>query len=328
MERTLASIQLVTDIQPIAKADRLELATVLGWKVVVKKGEFQVGDKCIYCEVDSLLPEIAKFEFMRPRGFRLKTATLRGQLSQGLCFRTELFAMPHLEVGTDVTQQLGIELYRHPSEDDPDSDVIGPLPGYLPRTKEPRIQSHPELLQEMQGLSCYISTKINGKSCTVSTFEKKPLVCGRRGAMREYRESPYWKAVNRYHILSKLKGTRSRYAVQGEIAGPGIMKNHLELDQPDFFAFNVYDIEEGKYLGFLDFIAFCSGLQLQTVPINRENVPFHFTMEELIYMARGKYESGNAREGIVVRTMEEGYSMTLKGRHSFKVLNNKALLGE
>lgn len=87
MERKLASIRTITDIQPIDRADAIEVAAVGGWKVVVKKGEFRPGDLCIYCEVDSFLPIRDEFEFLRKssykkmkdgsEGFRLRTAKIR-----------------------------------------------------------------------------------------------------------------------------------------------------------------------------------------------------------------------------------------------------------
>ena len=48
MARTLASIQRIFEIVPIEGADRIELAKVLGWQVVVKKGQFKPGDLCVY----------------------------------------------------------------------------------------------------------------------------------------------------------------------------------------------------------------------------------------------------------------------------------------
>jgi len=41
--RKLASIQNILEINPIPKADAIEVAKVLGWEIVVKKGEFQVS---------------------------------------------------------------------------------------------------------------------------------------------------------------------------------------------------------------------------------------------------------------------------------------------
>lgn len=51
--RNLVSVQEIKALSPIDGADRIEVATILGWKLVVKKGEFKVGDKCAYFEVDS-----------------------------------------------------------------------------------------------------------------------------------------------------------------------------------------------------------------------------------------------------------------------------------
>ena len=56
MARTLASIQRVSEIIPIEGADRIELAKVLGWQVVVKKGQFKPNDLCVY--IQRLLPVV------------------------------------------------------------------------------------------------------------------------------------------------------------------------------------------------------------------------------------------------------------------------------
>ena len=84
MERSLVTIQRIKSLTPIEGADFIELAEVMGWRAVTRKGEFQVGDLCAYFEVDSILPEQEVFEFMRPRKFRVKTMRLKGTLSQGL----------------------------------------------------------------------------------------------------------------------------------------------------------------------------------------------------------------------------------------------------
>lgn len=63
--RSLASIQRIHDIVPIEGADKIELAKVLGWQVVVKKDQFKVGDLCCYIEIDSIVPQTPIFEFMK-----------------------------------------------------------------------------------------------------------------------------------------------------------------------------------------------------------------------------------------------------------------------
>jgi len=95
MERKLATIRQISDLSPIEGADKIELATVGGWKVVVAKDVgHKVGDLVVYCEIDSFLPIRDEFEFLRKssykkmsdgtEGFRLKTIKLKNQISNGL----------------------------------------------------------------------------------------------------------------------------------------------------------------------------------------------------------------------------------------------------
>ena len=80
MERKLSSVQKIKNIEPIKDADKLELATILGWKVVVPKGEFKANDLCIYVEIDSVLPKEVfdkpDYAFLKSRGFQIKTAII------------------------------------------------------------------------------------------------------------------------------------------------------------------------------------------------------------------------------------------------------------
>ena len=86
IQRKLATIERISEIHPIPDADAIERAVVRGWSVVTKKGEHEVGDLVVYCEIDSVMPERPEFEFLRPRGFRVKTIKLRNTFSQGIVF--------------------------------------------------------------------------------------------------------------------------------------------------------------------------------------------------------------------------------------------------
>lgn len=115
-ERSLAHVEIITALSSIEGADFLELAQVLGWQCVVKKGEFQVRDKIIFCEIDSVLPELPEYEFLRKYNFRIKTQKLRGVLSQGLVLPLRGDDIINFNVGDDVTDRLGITKYLTPSE--------------------------------------------------------------------------------------------------------------------------------------------------------------------------------------------------------------------
>lgn len=82
--RKLASVQKIEAIHPIEGRDQIGLAVVLGWQVIVRYDQFREGDLCVYCEVDSVLPEVPEFEFLRKCNFRIKTMKMAG-LSRRAC---------------------------------------------------------------------------------------------------------------------------------------------------------------------------------------------------------------------------------------------------
>ena len=69
--RKLASIQAINNITPIIGSDFIEQIQILGWTLVSKKNEFNVGDKCVYIEIDSIVKESPEFEFLRKYKFRI-----------------------------------------------------------------------------------------------------------------------------------------------------------------------------------------------------------------------------------------------------------------
>ena len=110
--RALAYIQHVTNIRPIEGADNIEQCNVLGWNLICKKGEFHEGDPCVYIEIDSKVPEREEFEFLRAKGFKVKTMKLGkfNCISQGLAMPQSAFKeLAGLSEGTDVTDILGIK---------------------------------------------------------------------------------------------------------------------------------------------------------------------------------------------------------------------------
>ena len=84
-ERELAYVVIIDEIMPIDGYDRVELARVGGWHVIVQKGQFKVGDPAIYFEVDSKVPSDREcFAFLAKRKYKIKTIKMCGVISQGL----------------------------------------------------------------------------------------------------------------------------------------------------------------------------------------------------------------------------------------------------
>jgi len=192
-DRKLARVVQIDSLHPISGADRIELALIGGWQVVVGKGLYTAGNKCMYFEVDSLLPtahpafaELADrlsskllFE-IDGRGYaRIKTAKLMKHLSQGFCVPlSEVNASPTCDVDMDFTKTLGILKYEKGEErsmnnagtsDGVKSRTTKPFPSFIPKTDQNRVQNIvPRYLQSVTDGELFEKTfKLDGSSMTV-----------------------------------------------------------------------------------------------------------------------------------------------------------------
>lgn len=105
--RELAYVVQIDDVTPIPGYDRVELAHVGGWTVVVGKGEFAPGDPAIYFEIDSKLPEVEPFtnmEFLAKKKYKIKSQKMCKSLSQGLLMSAANFGwkiIGHINIETN-----------------------------------------------------------------------------------------------------------------------------------------------------------------------------------------------------------------------------------
>ena len=340
--RKLVTIQQISEINSIEGADAIELVFIKGWQCVAKKGEFQKGDVCVYFEVDSFLPIDKRYEFLRKssyrnndfmgEGFRIKTITFRGQLSQGLAL--PLLAFPEAanqSLGDDVTELLGVRKWEMPEVAGSSGVEIGDKPFGIPTTDEIRVQSLPEIIEAFRGKPYYITTKMDGTSCTIYCKDGNVGVCGRN---KEYNENidtcSMWAWVYKHGIKDKMIALGEDIAVQGEFCGAGIQKNRLKLSQPNLYVFDIVKLRDGyiKKSGLSELKQYCERLGLEMVPVEEVGDSFSYTLDELLEKARGKYSSGMDKEGIVVRTQETEHNRDINHKMSFKVINNDFLKKE
>lgn len=340
-KRKLASVQYVHHITPIEGADRIECIHVLGWQCVANKDQFQVGDRCIYMEVDSFLPICERFEFLRSssyrktellgEGFRLKTQKFRGQISQGLVQPLTILPDGEYQIGDDVTELLEIRKWEVEERVTSNGTVIGGFPAGIPKTDELRVQSYPELIDEFKQVpSYYISTKMDGTSVTMYWKDGKFGVCGRNYEYADDDKCAMWKYAHAHRLPEKIaEANISNVAIQGEFCGAGIQKNRLKLVKPEWYVFTVIDLETRRRYTLENMRQLCEKLQLQMVPVEEEKNDFLYdSVDVLLERAKGKYTSGMNKEGIVIRPTEPVYSKTIEGPLSMKVLNNDYLLKE
>ena len=364
MGRKLASVQKVKAIRPIEGADRIEVVQVLNWDCVASKGQYHVGDLVIYFEIDSLLPDIPAFEFLKKSAwsqklnkYKISTHKFRNQISQGLVMPitqlreiynaingTSISSIDYDE-GDDLTALLKIEKYEPPVSNGPLGEIIN-HEWYVPKTDEERIQVCaenvlPEYIKRGQN-EWYASIKLDGTSCTAGLFDDAFLIGGRTQWYKD--ENMYTTTVKKYGDIEAkareyLDATGVYVVFQGELCGPGIQGNKLGLKEKEWFIFNVFVSTTGKYdsyekLDLIGMLAICERFGLKHVPIIDDEYKFSFdgysNTDEIVngllsYVDNFKYRT--YFEDASPNQVAEGLVFRLNDMtNSFKVVSNKFLL--
>ena len=322
--RQLVTTQTIKQILPIEGADAIELILFedILWRCVAKKGEFKVGDKALYFEIDSLLPQIEEFSFLANKGtkttiigaksytgYRLRTIRLRGQISQGLALPLSMF---DIDLEGDLAEQIGVVKYEPEIKGD---DTKGLFPTFLHKTDETRVQSLPHLFNQYPDEELYATLKYDGQSMTVYKLNGEYGVCKRNFEVKE--GGKLWSIAETYKLQERLP---EGYALQGEAYGVGIQSNPHKIEGRAYVVFNVYDIINCRYLDRDEFEAFCKEIEVPYTEILHTIQLKDHTFESLMELA-----DQTGLEGLVFRPFKEQIDNKI-GRLSFKVISNNYLL--
>lgn len=336
MERKLSTIRRISEITPIDGADKIELVTVDGWKVVVAKDVgHKVGDLVVYCEIDSFLPIREEFEFLRKssykkmsdgkEGFRLKTIRLKNTLSQGLVLPISVLDFGEMvSEGQDVTERLGIVKYEPPIPAELSGKVKGLFPSFLRKTDEERVQNLQSDYEDLKTQKFYVTEKLDGSSATFYYKDGQFGVCSRNLELLETEDNTYWKVARQLDLENKLSTLKLNISLQGELIGEGIQGNPYKIKGQTVKFFTGFDIDTQRRIHFVKFVVIIQTLGLEYVPVLNDKLNFELpdSVDELLLLAEGKsvLNSETEREGIVIRTLD--------GEISFKAISNKFLLSE
>ena len=314
--RGLAWIGQITELTPIANADRIELATVVcgaggKWSGVVKKNDFAIGHSAIVYLQDAIVPQCPELSFLAASNWRVKMARFRGAPSECVTVKNDYESC----VGADMTATLGVTKYEKPIPGALGGNPVGNFPSFIPKTDEPNFQTAYRLLDALRGQRWYATVKSDGSSTTAYRRGDHFGVCSRN---LELFESPcaFWNVANKYNLRETLP---DGIAIQFETVGPGIQKNPIELQAIDGVAFNAYHIDDKRYLNRNEFGKLCLNLQMPTAQIVDNGEEFNLDKTALQKLAEGKYPNGKNREGIVIRPYVEQW--VGHDRLSFKVIN-------
>lgn len=351
----LASVQKVLKLTPIIGADMIETATVLGWEVVVKKGEYKVGDLCAYIQIDTVVPELPEYDFLRERKYRVRTIRLRKQISQGL-----IVPLPSgkWKEGDNITDVLGVKKYEKP-DNNPEryekprmpkkwykkwyyifrynflfklfpmlqKKSRSPFPKHLVSiTDEERIQNIPQVLEQYKGKPFVVSYKLDGSSITIIHSKvlgkSKFRICSRRFELHDKKNDWYrvFKDTGFDNEVLKLVNhfSTNDIIVQGEAIGK-FNGNHHNLQREQIRLFNIY--VSGKRINQKEFIKVCLANNIPHCPLYKE-VTLNHTLPEILKESEIKDILNPAAdvEGLIWRCIDDNMS--------FKVINNNYLVKE
>lgn len=333
-DRKLASIQIIQEILPIKDADNIVLARINGWRCVVAKNyNLNVGDKCVYFEIDSRLPKIPLFDFLEKTKYIVKTKKIRGVLSQGLIMPISSFSeLNNIELVEDLNVTELLSVTKH---DDYGEESVGcsslvrhGMPGFLKKTECERIQN---IKKDISTKYC-ITEKLDGSSASFgTTVNGKLIICSRRMDLtKEYvpfaaSNTHWYKAMDNYDLKKKLLDYPG-LILQGEIVGPAIQANYYKRQDVQFYVFRIHDLNTNKFLSMTDMIDLCNKLSVPTVPIMKLDSVLlsDKSKDEWLSYCEGKSVLHNVeREGVVLTPLE---SIMCDDYYSIKVISNKFLL--
>jgi len=328
--RKLASIQIIKNKKPIEGADFLEAVQIEGWWCVTKKKEFEVNDKCIFMEVDSVLPVKANYEFLRKscyvkkdwiEGFRIKTIKLKRQLSQGLVLPICEFA--NWEVGTDLTEILQIKKWEPPIPACLAGEAKGNFPSFFLKSDQTRIQSIYDELQPFREHFYEASLKCDGSSCSIYFNNGVYGVCSRNLDLKineANKDNSFVKVA--IPLQEKIQSLGRNIAIISELMGPGVQKNQEGLTDHQIFVFDMFDIDKQQYLVSEERLQICKQLGLNHVPIINPSIQIlKYSLEQILEMSDIPSMNHSIAEGIVYKSLQDPSV-------SFKAINNKFLLKE
>lgn len=341
--RKLVTVRRVSSLKPIPDADLIECATVDGWKCVSMKGDFAVGDLCLYFEIDSFLLESEpRFDFLMKdkiewnghAGVRIKTREFRKQISQGLALPLKDFPEVRQLIeglddksirAMDFTEVVGVIKWEAIVPGEIMETVRGGMPSYLPATGGERIQNVPALIEECPDELFEESVKLDGFSMSVFKQGQDFGVCDRSWWFKDDTVNEYMVTAARQGLIEALKKHPMSLGLQGELIGPGVRKNKEKLAEKEFRLFRIWDIansrrctpderdrivRELRELGaILETTVFTGIFKLSELG----------TMEDMLAKADGPSLNPNTkREGL--------FYHSVNGRGSFKVISNRYLL--
>jgi len=329
MSTLIVEVCAVEDVLDHPNADRLEIVCVKGWKCIVQKDEYDIGDLVVYAPVDALIPitlsdamDVTKY--LGKEG-RVRTTKLRGEYSQGLIIPMDY--VPPLPAedwglggqdgylpGDDVAELLEIKKYEPPLSTR--GDRLPDHPAFHRYTDIENYNNFPDVLKE--GEMVVVSEKVHGSNCRMMNADGEFMVGSHNVRLKEDPDNLYWNAARLFDLQNILPDGMEIF---GEVYGKGVQKLHYDQKGINVAFFDAF--MNGRYLNYEAFVEFCTTHDLPMVPI----ISVGLWDKNMLRHREGMSTiAGHIREGIVIKPVYERYDNVLQGRVILKRISERYLL--
>ncbi|MFY9345753.1 MAG: RNA ligase (ATP) [Planctomycetota bacterium] len=326
----IVPVAAIDAIAPHPNADRLEIATVLGWQVVVPKGRYQPGTKVVYFPPDAIVPKEHSDRFGVTQYLangRVKCARLRGVPSYGFLFPPD---DANVAIGTDLAAHYGIKKWLPPARPMLHGAALPDHPSFPRYTDLENLRNFPGVLAA--GEEVVLTEKVHGTNVRVGLVRGERMAGShniRRAEPTErVNENPYWLPWTMAPVealLTHFAKTSERVVLFGEVYGRSVQSFHYgAIDTMQFAAFDLLVGEK-----FLDWAELQAALRQFAVPAVPELWRGPFALATVAQHAGGKttFDAEHIREGVVVRPLVERWDERV-GRVVMKYLSDDYLLDD
>lgn len=328
MSSLIVPIAEIDAIKAHPNADRLEIAVIKGWQVIVGKGTYQPGDSVVYVPPDAVVPvewsdrwDVTKY---LSKG-RVRCAKLRGEPSFGFTVSTDHLPFP-LPVGENVADFFGITKYEPPFK--PSTEDAAPEhPLFSKYTDIENLRHFPDVLQA--GEEVVATEKIHGGNVRIGAIDGEIMAGShrlRRKRPDDLASSLYWFPLTLpgvESLLTALGADHKQVILYGEVYGR-VQSLHYGIENG--VAFRAFDLlVDGKYLDWDTLVALCGHHGVPTVPVVYQGP---FSLDQVKADSEGKTLVGGThyREGVVVHPVIERHDERV-GRVILKYVSDTYLLG-
>lgn len=353
MSTLIVPVTTVDEIKAHPNADRLEVATILGWSVVVGKGSLQAGDEVLYVPPDALVPRewgehwgVWKYLSVResdPDHGRTRAVKLRGEPSFGFAVplsrdRDTLAALSRTghradmlgysdDIPLNYADTFTITKYEPPIRTTA-GDAMPEHPLFSRYTEIENLRNFPHLFSDNEPV--VITEKIHGTNCRVGLIDGEWMAGShklQRAEPEDYTRSDYWFPLSLPGVRALLGqlGQHHRQAILfGEVYGK---VQSLKYGLPGKLGFAAFDLLiDGTFVPHGQLRALCQQYDVPTVPLLYHGP---FSLETIVELSRGQttLDDTHYREGVVVKPVEERWDETV-GRVIAKYIGDQFLTGD